>query len=334
VSFQLNRVGIEEQEDDPIVSNSDLEPFSRMIIGLTLNGTPKILLDGMITHHEVNYTDAGELLFTVTGEDVSVMMDLKEESVLHPAQAEHIIATKLIATYARYGLTPDVKPPPTIETPLITDRIPSQQETDFAYLRRMAERFGYVFYIQPGPVSGVNTAYWGPVRSTGVPLPALTVDMGSFTNVSSANVRLDALSATIVEGKVQDRKTNQIQPINITKGNRSPLAKTNVLQLHSKSRTTQFRGTGHSASRAKSIAQATVENSLDRSVALTGTLDTFIYNDILLVGKSIAVRGLGATHDGAYLIHQVSHSIQGNHYIQRFTLHRDGIGSQGLTVRI
>jgi hypothetical protein len=327
VSFQLNRVELSEQLDDPLIKEVLLEPFSRMILGITINGTPEILLDGIITHHQIQYTDEGEIIFVVTGEDVSVMMDLEEKSVLHPSQAEHTIATKLISSYARYGMIPSVKAPPTIDTPTPTERMPSQQETDLAYLRRMAERFGYVFYLRPGPISGQNTAYWGPARSTETPLPPLTVDMGSFTNTNAINVRLDALAATTVTGTLQDRKTNAVQPLSISKSQRTPLTDRTALNLQSSTRITQFRGTGHAQGRGTALAQATVDRSVDRAVMLTGTLDTLVYGAILQVGRSIPVRGMGNTHDGQYIVQQVSHSIANNNYTQQFKLFRDGVGA-------
>ncbi len=334
VSFQLNRVELSEQLDDPLIKETLLEPFSRMILGITIDATPQILIDGIITHHQVQYTDEGEIIFVVTGEDVSVMMDLEEKSVLHTAQSENTIATKIISTYSRYGLIPRVTAPPTIDTPTIAERMPSQQGTDLAYLRRMAERFGYIFQIQPGPTTGSNTAYWGPPRSTTPPLKALSVDMGSFTNVNAINVRFDALSATTIAGQIQDRKTNAIQSVSISKSQRSLLADRTALDLQPTVRITQFRGTGHAQGRGTALAQGTVDRSVDRSVMLTGTLDTLVYGDILQAGKSIEVRGMGNTHDGRYLIQQVSHSIANTNYTQNFTLFRDGLGSRQIRVEV
>lgn len=334
VSFQLNRVELSEQVDDPLIQETLLEPFNRMIVGITIDATSQVLIDGIITHHQVQYTDEGEIILVVMGEDVSVMMDLEEKSVLHTAQSESTIATKIISTYARYGLTASVTVPTTIETPVATDRMPSQQETDLAYLRRMAERFGYIFYIQPGLVTGQNTAYWGPLRSTAPPLKPLTIDMGSFTNVTNVNVRFDALSATTIAGQIQDRRINTVQPISINKSQRTSLADRNALTLQDPSRITQFRGTGHPSSRATAIARGMVDRAVDRAVTLTGTLDTLVYGGILQVGKSIEVRGMGYTHDGRYLIQQVSHAIRDTNYTQQFTIVRDGIGSRESRVSV
>jgi phage protein D len=52
-----------------------------------------------------------------------------------------------------------------------------------------------------------------------------------------------------------------------------------------------------------------------------------VYGAILQVGRSISVRGMGNTHDGQYIVQQVSHSIANNNYTQQFTLFRDGVGA-------
>ena len=43
----------------------------------------------------------------------------------------------------------------------MVQRIPRQQETDLAFMRRLAQRNGFVFYVEP-VTFGVNRAYFGP----------------------------------------------------------------------------------------------------------------------------------------------------------------------------
>ena len=69
--------------------------------------------------------------------------------------------------------------------PIPTSQIPSQQGTDLAYIKELADEVGYVFYLEPGPVPGVNIAYWGPQIKVGVPQPALNINMDAHTNVES-----------------------------------------------------------------------------------------------------------------------------------------------------
>ena len=159
-----------------------------------------VLIDGIITHQQFSPTDnPGQSTLTITGEDVSVMMDLKEKSVTHPNQSDTAIVLKIIRSYDQYGLVPIVIPPPLMDTPLIVDRIPSQQGTDLEYILELAKLYNYIFYIEPTNVPGTNTAYWGPAKLIGIPQKALTLNMGPSTNVtSSINFQYNALSSIMI----------------------------------------------------------------------------------------------------------------------------------------
>jgi len=91
----------------------------------------------------------------------------------------------MIAKYAFLGLIPLIIPSILIDIPIPTSLIPSQRGTDLSYINELAERVGYVFYIEPGPAPGANIAYWGPQIKVGIPQPALNINMDAFTNVES-----------------------------------------------------------------------------------------------------------------------------------------------------
>ena len=63
-------------------------------------------------------------------------------------------------------------------------RIP-HDGNDLAYIKQLATDVGHAFYIEPGPLPGMNTAYWGPEIAFGVPQPALNINMDAHTNVDS-----------------------------------------------------------------------------------------------------------------------------------------------------
>ena len=135
--------------------------------------------------------EPGGSRLTVTGEDLSVLLDLEEKSVEHPAQPETVIALKIIGSYAQHGLIPSVIPPPSLDVPLPTDRTPVQQGTDLQYLLQMAGRYGYVFYVDPGPAPLTSLAYWGPPVRVGVPQKALSSGFGSESNVTDISFEYD-----------------------------------------------------------------------------------------------------------------------------------------------
>jgi hypothetical protein len=315
-----------DQGNDQLLSSELLNPFNRLIISIRINTTSKVLMDGIITRQEfAPSNDPGESLLTITGEDVSVMMDLEEKSIEHPGMAEQDIVNQIISSYSQYGLVPQVIDPPVTDRPLPNERIPVQQGTDLEYIQSLAERYAYLFYIVPGPTSGQNTAYWGPPQLNAAPQKALTVNMGSLTNVDTINLQMNALAVTTVTGSVQDRKTNAIQPTQANSSTRQNLSAKPALRNQSFIRTTQFRETGRLQLQAGARAQAMLDKSVDRVITVNGELDSLQYGDILNFGKIVELRGVGYSYDGRYYVNSVTHVFRGGEYKQRFSLSREGL---------
>ena len=328
ITFNAGRGGPTGLMDYPLLSLSLLKPFNRVIVILTFNGLPSVLMDGIITHQQLQPSnDPGASTLTVTGEDVSVMMDLEEKSAEHPAQDETVIALKLIAGYAQFGLLPMVTPPPMIDPPLPIERVPVQQGTDLAFLMQMAERHGYVFYVAPGPAPFVNTAYWGPPKRVDVPQRALSANVGPESNVESLGFRNNALAPALVEGQVQDRLSNQTLPVQTFASTRLPLASQPAWLVNQPNvRRTQFRHSGLTAMQALARAQGLTDASAD-AVTAEGELDGLRYGGILQARGLVGLRGAGLSYDGLYYVKRVAHTVRKEQYTARFTLTRDGTGA-------
>ena len=331
--FSAGRSGSADRIDYSLLSQPELKLFNRVVLLVAFGGAPKVLMDGVITHRELMPGDLpGSGTLTVTGEDVSVMMDLEEKNVEHPAQAENVIATLLISSYPTYGLIPKVTPPPLVDSPTPIERIPVQRGTDLAHLNTMAARFGFVCYVVPGPAPMTNTVYWGPPVRSGPPQPALTVDMGAQTNVERISFRANGLAPTKVRGVVQDPASDQAMAVASAASLRVPLSAQPDWQTLRSTRTTLISGSGLTASQALARAQGTADASTD-SVTATGTLDALSYGDLLTARGLVGLRGAGWTHDGLWYVQQVTHQIKRGEYTQAFTLTRDGSGSTLAAVR-
>jgi hypothetical protein len=328
IMFSIGRSGPLDLLDYPLVANPLLKPFNRVVIIVTFNAIPRVLMDGIITHQQMSPSDQpGASTFTITGEDVSVMMDREEKSMQHPAQDETLIALKLIASYAQYGLIPIVVPPLVIDPPMPIERVPVQQGTDLQYLKQMAARYAYVFYVKPGPAPLTNIGYWGPPERLGLPQPALTINMGQATNVESFSVNNNALEPTLVSGQIQDRTTNQSVPVQTFASLRSPLSTMPAWLVNQPNlRRRQFRESGLNAMQALARAQGTTDASAD-SVVAEGELDAVRYGTPLQARGLVGVRGAGYLHDGVWYVKRVTHTIKKESYKQKFTLARDGLGS-------
>jgi len=329
--LQIGRAGPTDLLDYALLLNPLLRPFNRVILMVLFNAMPKVLIDGLITNQQFSPGNApGTATLTLTGEDVSIAMDMTKKRAEWPAMSEMVIANLIIGTYAQYGLIPMVMPPPSIDQPLPIERTPVQQGTDLEYLKTMAQRFGFVFYVEPGPAPGVNTAYWGPPKRAGLPQRALTVSQGPETNVDNINFTYNAMAPTIVDDVVQDRLTNTSLPVMTFASLRlPPLAAMPALpfQLPNVRTSLLEQSSGLSVVEAYARAQGVTDKSVDSVVTAQGELDALRYGDVLAPRGIVGLRGAGFTHDGFYYVKSVSHAISRGQFKQRFSLTREGTGA-------
>ncbi|MDH4273642.1 MAG: hypothetical protein OEW08_01245 [Gammaproteobacteria bacterium] len=337
IVFRAGRSGVLGALEYPLLANPLLLPNNRVIIMVLVNALPRVLIDGLVTHQQLNPgTTPGSGTLTITGEDVSVAMDRDKVKDNHPAQNELIIMLKLVGKYAQYGLLPQIMPPFMIDFPLPVERIPAQNDTDLKYAQTMAQRFGYVFYIRPGPVPGTNTAYWGPQVRLGLPARALSVNLGHETNVNNIDFQYDSREAVRVDDVLRDRTLNTDLPVMTFFSTRlPPLATMPPLpfELPNVRKVTLDQAEGLSYAQAYARAQATTNSSMDNVLTATGEVDSARYGDVMEARGLVGVRGAGYSHDGLYYIKSVKHSISRGQYKQQFTLTREGRGATLPVVR-
>lgn len=328
LTFSLPR-GPFDVVDYTLLANPLLRPFSRVIVQVWSGPVPQVLIDGAITHHEITPEDAGGAVLTITGEDLRVLMDLREIPMIYPQMTPEARVLLILAKYAALiGAAPVVIPVRIPDVPLLTDRIPTQAGTDLAYVQRLAEDNGYVFYLDPTPVPMVNVAYWGPENRLSVPQAALSVNLGPATNVSKLQFRYDALQQQTVLGMLQERHTRAPVPVVTFTGLKPPLALAPATAIQAP----YLRSVGSQGyskldvPQAFARAQALTDRTAD-AVTAEGELDTLRYGGILRARRTVGVRGAGALLDGFYYVNKVTHKIQPGSYTQHFTLAREGLGT-------
>jgi hypothetical protein len=300
-------------------------PLMRVILIVTANGTPSVLMDGIVTDQQIAPgSGSGTSTLTVTGEDLTAVMDKEEISGLpYPAMPAEGRVALILAKYAAFGIIPTVVPSVLMDVPLPTERIPIHRGTDLQYMKQLADEVGYVFYLDPGPAPGTNVAYWGPQVKVGAPQPALNIDMDAHTNVESLTFRFDGRSRTQPVVRIQDKDSGQvisipipdITPLNPPLGLIPPIA----------NKTEPIEGTAKlSPVRAALVGMAKAAKSAD-AVTGSGTLDVMRYGTILKPRQLVGVRGAGLAFDGLHYVKSVTHNIKRGQYKQSFSLSRNGL---------
>jgi len=231
----------------------------------------------------------------------------------------------VLAKYAAIGVLPAVIPAIVDDIPLPVEHIPRHQGTDLAYVKSLAEEAGYVFYLDPGPVPGISTAYWGPQVKFGVPQPALNVNMDTWTNVESLTFRYQPQDSSLPIVFIQDPTTHAPIPIPIPPI--TPLNPPLGIVVPPPAKIDKLEGTAK-LSPGQALMQGMAKASASADVVTgTGSLDVLQYGRVLKARELVGVRGAGPAFDGLHYVESVSHKIARNQYKQSFTLKRNALVS-------
>jgi hypothetical protein len=310
-----------------LLAGGSVPAIMRVVLVATVNGIPDVLIDGVITNVEGSPgIEKGHTTLTVSGDDLTALMNYLDLSGMpYPAMPAEARVAAILAKYAFLGIVPMVIPSILLDVPLPVIEIPRQQGKDLEYIQALADRVGYVFYLDPGPSPGMNTAYWGPELRVGIPQPALNVDMDACTNVESLSFTFDAEKKVMPILMIQEPVSKAPIPIpvpDITPLN-PPLGAVIPMPKHFDfiSETANL-----SPLQSAVIGLAKAAKTSD-AVSATGSLDVLRYGRILKARKLVGVRGAGMAFDGLYYVSKVKHKIKRGQYKQEFELVRNGLVS-------
>jgi hypothetical protein len=335
-SFSLNFATSKASEiTTDLLPSGFFDPPTRVIISATLNGATTVLMDGVITTQDVVPSDeAGKSTLSIKGDDLTRMMDLIDFSSLipYPAMPFEARVALIVAKYSvLYGIVPLVIPSVMLFVKNPLDSIDEQVGTDLAYLNMMAQRAGYVFYLQPGPEPGMSMAYWGPKLQAMIPfLPTPTpfaIDWDGRSNVESLQFSFDGFKKTLfyVMVKIGDIPA----PLPIPVPDITPLSPPLGAKLPIPLKVTEITGLSpYQPIEAAAIALAKAADAAD-VISGRGTLDVLRYGSILNPRTVVQVQGAGITYDGSYYVQSVTHTIRPGSYKQNFSLVRNALVAQG-----
>jgi hypothetical protein len=318
LSFQLKRSGSRDYE---VFEQDQLAPLTRLQLGVRIGARVELLFDGVIGHFQLTPgTVTGVATLAITGRDLSQIMDLNERKRQFHNRADSSIVSEILGAYrSTYSLTSDVTD--TAAPRSRTARTPNQSGTDLQYLRQLAERNGFVFYVTPTDV-GSASAYFGPDKDVPQSLPPLSLHFGPASNVRSLNFAFDPLARSKVEGMGINQAEGRVSQLLPSEDPRQPLSAMPAEPLRTVLRRDIAK---RSPAEGRRVLDAATRNQPD-PVTAEGEVDIVRYGEVLRPRRRILVRGAGYSYDGEYRIRRVSHQFQRGQYVQRFSLSREGLG--------
>ena len=308
-----------------LLAAGSIVPIVRVIIVVTLNGVSEVIMDGVMTNYEISSgSDSSQTTLTVIGEDLSRLMDYFDFSgIPYPCMPPFARVALVLAKYAVLGIVPKVIPSVMVDVPLPTERIPRHKGKDLTYIKSLAEKVGYVFYIEPGPVPGTSVAYWGPEIKVGVPQPALNVNMDAHTNVESLNCSFNSDEKKLPIVFIQEPNSKaiipipipDITPLNPPLGALPPIPK-GIEPIDETAKESPVKAALIGLAKAAKMSDV---------VSASGSLNVLRYGRVLKARRLVGVRGAGTAFDGLYYVSSVTHTIKRGEYKQDFTLTRNGL---------
>jgi hypothetical protein len=300
--------------------------FLRVIVTVVVKGNAQVLMDGVITNHQiVPGSTRTHATLVLTGEDLTALMNqINFSGFPFPATPAEGRVALLLAKWSFLGIVPLIIPSIMISEVLPTDAIAAQQGTDLSYIQALADQVGYVFYLNPGPVPGASVAYWGPLIKAGVPQPSLNIDMDAASNVESLSFNFDSQKCRIPTVFIYNEETGVTIPIPIP-----PITPLNpplglVPPFPTKLQPVSDDLSKRPLPQSVMIGLAKAAQWAE-AVSAKGELDVLRYGSVLKPRRLVGVRGAGAAYDGLYYVKSVTHKIKSGEYKQSFELSRNGL---------
>ncbi|MFD7753026.1 hypothetical protein [Streptomyces sp. NPDC059757] len=329
LAFDLTKRGLITQR---LLPEGFFDPKTRVIVATSVKGTPTVILDGLIVRQEVGASNQpGQSTLTVTGEDLTLLMDLEERTDRYPNLAPSQRVERILRRYADYGIDPWIIREQIHQPPREQLRVDYQTGTDLQYLNELARANGYTFYLEPGPGLGRSIAFWGPEQRLGQRQHALNVNMDNNSTVDQLTFAYDGTAREEPQARVQDPRTRDVRLL--AQPDISPLRPPLGLRVSPALKRRTLSGTAKKElGQAEAETLARAATSAD-AISGSGSLDVSRHGYVLRPRELVGVRGSGVTYDGDYYVKSVTHNLRPGSYQQNFTLSREGLIARSRTVR-
>lgn len=264
---------------------------------------------------------------TIEGQATSVLMNREAKTRAWTSKSRADVAKEVAGEYGYEGEFVDVE-----DTEEVLDTINQTAETDARFLRRLAAREEFEFFVDDGGLhfrtrnqasapTHVLTWFADPGRGNVI---SLNVESDLVRRAGRVEVRgRDPLAKTTVTSQATsatvDRATlgDVLEVVDPETGSTSLQQRNATTSVHPTSATTPAQATRESAARFRRAERGTVKLSMQ------------VVGDPTLRAKAVVeVRGISSLLSGKYHVTDAKHVISSSGYLVELKLTRDGTGQR------
>lgn len=306
----------------PYLEDEDLQVWNRITVLAAFPTQTETVFDGYIAHVATNTNGAAKsLTVSISGVDASYHMNQEDKTRIWRGQTYEDIAR---AIFSEYEFKPFVAEAPAPGAPELQV---AQRGTDHRFLRELARRRGYEFYVL-----GAN-AYFRPADLSGTPQKVIAINFGEETNCDSLSFNTDGTAPTVAQVTYFDAREGVARTETATEsglpllGTQALSAQRGAVQMPQARRIA--RGLGfNSAAQSAGYAAGMLRRG-GWWISAHGSLNGLRYGRVLRSRKVVPVKGAGPNLNGHYYVRKVQHTLSARTYLMEFDLARNALGRLG-----
>lgn len=303
----------------------DDERFSlwkQVTVSAGLGDDSQQLLFGYITHVRPEFGPGlDQCRLEIWGMDASVLMDREDKLKDWPGKKDSDIATEILNTY---GLTPEVTDTEVIHDEELSTII--QRETDIQFLKRLALRNGFEFFVDG------ETGYFRPPQVSAPPQPLLAVHFGDETNLNHFSLEVNALAPANVSMFQIDRANKEVLDAASQTGQQQALGAKNADSFLGPGMSPGLIYVGGTVATGSSEMTMLVQGLYNQGewfVTGEGEVAANLYGGVLKPRGTVTIKGIGETYSGVYFVTHVTHVFTADGYTQYFRVKRNALMPSG-----
>lgn len=322
-SFSISLVACRNEDGTwPYVEDENLSVWNRVTVHACFPQQTETVIDGYIAEVALStQPEQGNVAVEIRGVDGAYFMNLEQKMRIWTGKTYEAIAKEILQDYdfeKQVAEAGDANGEP---------HAVAQRGTDHAFLRELARRKGYEFFIQGG------TGFFRPAQLEGTPQKLIAVNFGEETNCTQFHVEADGTAPTVATTMFVDTMTGRVSE--------SRCERSDLRALGARTLDTQRGAAGapqavHIGRRLGGLDQTRADDytrgMLRRNgwwVRATGRLNGLRYGRVLRSRKLVTLKGAGPTYNGVYYVRKVRHELTMRTYDMSFEAVRNAVGQLG-----
>lgn len=315
------RYDIDISEGDlPMLVDGRTDAGSELSVIAPVDGKNNYLVKGPVTGQQIHIEHGGAGSFVeVSGSDTSIAMDRETKTTLWSDVTDSDAVTAIVA---QYGYVPDVDS--TDAGHYETKHTMVQRDTDLQFVRRLARRNGFIFWITCDEI-GIETAHFKRPPVDGGAESELIINLES-NNLSTLDINWDSERPTSVVAAQLDLNDKSDIDGDVTKSPLRSLGDKALDEIATETRSIHIAAPVDGAGDLQSRGEGAL---IEAGWFIRATCQTTIFalKTLVRAHTVINLRGAGSRFSGKYFVSGVRHTIDAAEHRMDLELIRNGWGA-------